>query len=265
MYSRFQTFIKYLKYYFSSSNGKGHGIHSPFVFEFITNILNDKVKKKEYAIVASLRRQLQQDHSVITVDDFGAGSGITKTNQRSIASIAKNAAKSPKYGQLLYRMVAHYQPGTILELGTSLGITTAYLGLAAPQANITTIEGAAAIAEVAKKNLQSQGLGHINLVKGNFDDVLPQILSKLPTIDFLFIDGNHRREPTERYFHSLLEKVNNETIFVFDDIHWSPEMEAAWHTIKSHTSVRCTIDLFFIGIVFFRKEFHEKQDFCIRF
>ncbi len=127
MYSKFQLGLKYLHYYFTASNSKGHGMHSPFVFEFITRVLNDKTDYPAYSHVENLRKQLLKDQSVVTVEDFGAGSSIDKTNQRTIASIAKNAAKPAKFGQLLHRMVKHYQPQTILELGTSLGITTSYL------------------------------------------------------------------------------------------------------------------------------------------
>jgi predicted O-methyltransferase YrrM len=90
------------------------------------------------------------------------------------------------------------------------------------------------------------------------------VVRGLSTVDFAFIDGNHRKEPTEKYFNELLAKTNNDSILVFDDIHWSREMEAAWDTIKNSPAVTCSIDLFFIGIVFFRKEFKEKQHFKIR-
>src|SRR5436190_15488692 len=146
MYSKFQLGLKYLRYYFSASNGKGHGMHSPFVFEFIGKVLNDKTAYPAYLLVENLRKQLLNDNTVLTVQDFGAGSGVDKTSHRSIASIAKNAAKPAKFGQLLYRMVRHYQPNTILELGTSLGITTSYLSLARSDASIVTMEGAKSVA-----------------------------------------------------------------------------------------------------------------------
>lgn len=265
MYSPFKLAAKYLDYYFTASNSKGHGMHSPFVFEFITKVLNDKTKYPAYQQVESLRRQLLKDQSVLTIEDFGAGSTIDKTNQRTIASIAKNAAKSAKYGQLLYRMVKYYQPQTVVELGTSLGITTSYLALAKPGAKLTTMEGAAAIAETARHNFKTLQLQDISIKEGNFDLTLQNAISELPVINFAFIDGNHRREPTERYFDQLLPAVNNDSILVFDDIHWSKEMEQAWETIKQHPSVRCTIDLFFIGIVLFRQEFKEKLHFVVRF
>lgn len=265
MYNKFQLAFHYFKYYLSASGSRGHGTHSPFVFEFITRVLNDRANYPGYTVVEKLRSQLLSDDSILTVDDLGAGSSVSKRDQRSVSSIAKNAAKPAKFGQLLYRMVRYYKPRNILELGTSLGISTCYLGLANPAAQLLTLEGAPAIAQKARQNFDSTGLSHYTLAEGNFDESLPVVLDKMPSVGFAFIDGNHRQEPTERYFREILEKINNDSILVFDDIHWSREMEKAWATIKAHPAVRCTIDLFFIGIVVFRQEFHEKQHFTIRF
>jgi len=265
MYSPFQLAIKYFNYWISASNAKGHGMHSPFVFEFITKILNDKTDYPEYQKVESLRRQLLNDNVILEVEDFGAGSVIDKKNKRSVSSIAKNAAKPKKFGQLLFRMVKHYQPATILELGTSLGITTSYLSLAKPDGRLITMEGSREIANASKQNFKAIELKNVELIEGNFDHTLVSVVRGLSTVDFAFIDGNHRKEPTERYFKELLTKTNNDSILVFDDIHWSSEMEAAWENIKKNAAVTCSIDLFFIGIIFFRKEFKEKQHFTIRF
>ncbi len=265
MYSKPELALNYLKYYLSSSNGKGHGTHSPFIFHFITRILNNKTNYPDYDLVENLRNQLSKDKRSLDIEDLGAGSTITKASKRTIAAIAKNAAKPKKYGQLLFRMVREYSPATIIELGTSLGITTSYLSLAKPDAALVTMEGASSVADIAKENFKNAGLNNIELVKGNFDDTLTEVLNRFSTIDFVFIDGNHRQIPTESYFKKFLTKVNSNTILIFDDIHWSKEMENAWKTIKDHPGVTCTIDLFFIGIVFFRKEFMAKQHFVIRF
>jgi predicted O-methyltransferase YrrM len=265
MFTKWQLLQRYLHYYFTASNGKGHGTHSPFVFHFIKELLNDRRNYPEYQKVEALRKQLLADPSLLQIEDMGAGSVTTKTNTRSIASIAKNAAKPKKYGQLLFRMVKQYRPATIIELGTSLGITTTYLSLADPSANVITMEGAKEVAATARKNFAQLGLQNITVKEGNFDDTLPAVINSVPGIDLAFVDGNHRQEPTERYFHQLLGKIHPDSILIFDDIHWSREMEAAWNTIQSHPAVRCSIDLFFIGIVFFRKEFTEKQEFAIRF
>ena len=265
MYSPLQLSAKYLKHWLSASNGKGHGMHSPFIFEFITKVLNDKTVYPEYEKVESLRNQLLDDNTILEIEDFGAGSAIDKKNKRSISSIAKNAVKPKKFGQLLFRMVKYYKPATILELGTSLGITTSYFSLAKPDARLVTMEGSKEIAEVARRNTRNLEIRNIEITEGNFDDTLSTLVRGLSSVDFAFIDGNHRTEPTERYFKELLAKTNNDSILVFDDIHWSSEMEAAWETIKNHEAVRCSIDLFFIGIILFRNEFKEKQHFAIRF
>ncbi len=265
MYSKSITALKYLRYLLSSGHGKGHGIHSPFIFEFITRVLNDTATYEAYAVAEGLRRKLLKDTRWIEVKDLGAGSVVSGNPNRRIASIARYAAKPKKFGQLLFRMVRHYKPATIIELGTSLGITTTYLALANPSATLYTLEGAPSITRVAAENFRLLQTGKPVLVEGNFDDTLPPLLGSISKLDLAFIDGNHRRLPTEGYFHSLLSKTHQGSILVLDDIHWSREMEQAWETVKSHPSVTCTIDLFFIGIVFFRSEFHEKQHFTIRF
>jgi predicted O-methyltransferase YrrM len=208
---------------------------------------------------------LLHNETMIEVEDFGAGSAISKTNERSIASIARHAAKSKKMAQLLFRIVNFYQPQTILELGTSLGISTAYMAMANPQARIITAEGSAAIAAQAKRNFQSLQCNNIQQVTGNFDDTLPELLSANPQLDLAFIDGNHRYEPTVRYFNQLLPHLHANSILIFDDIHWSAGMEQAWEAVKENQSVMLSIDLFFIGLVFFSDQFKVKQHFTIRF
>ncbi|MBL7743393.1 MAG: class I SAM-dependent methyltransferase [Chitinophagaceae bacterium] len=240
-------------------------MHSPFVFDFITKVMNDTTLYPDYGKVEELRRQLLRDNILLDIVDMGAGSGVSKTTRRSVASIAKSAAKPQKFGQLLYRLVKYYQPGTIIELGSSLGITTSYLSLAKPDAKLITMEGAGAVAAAARKNFSQLRLTNITLTEGNFDETLQPVLDSLSSVDFCFIDGNHRQEPTERYFRQLLPKLSNDSIVIFDDIHWSHEMEQAWESIQRHEAVRCTVDLFFIGIVFFRQEFKEKRHFKIRF
>ena len=164
----------------------------------------------------------------------------------------------------MFRLIKHYQPKTLVELGTSLGITTSYFSKANPDCSIITIEGNDSVASVAKENFQKLNCTNIQLLQGNFDDLLPSVISQLSLIDLAYIDGNHRYEPTINYFNQFLSKSHNQTILVFDDIHWSAEMEKAWEEIKLHPSVQYTIDIFFLGFVFFRQEFKVKQNFSIR-
>lgn len=265
MYSKLQLASKYIKYWLTASNGKGHGIHSPFVFDFVTNVLNDKRSFYCYQTIEYLRADLKRNNTVLTVEDFGAGSHTKQYNQRTVSSIASSALKTPKFSRLLFRMVNHYQPNTILELGTSLGITTCYLACAKNDASVITLEGAPAVASAAKENFERLRLQNIQTITGNFDNTLPGVLQKLASVDFVFVDGNHRKEPTLNYFHQLLQKRNEYSVFIFDDIHWSKDMEEAWDIILQHEDVTLSIDLFFIGIVFFRKENKAKQHYIIRF
>lgn len=265
MYSSIQLGIKYLNYYFTASNGKGHGIHSPFVFDLVVKVLNDETNYAVYNEIELQRSLLLGSETILEVEDFGAGSAKGLKKDRAVQQIAASSLKKPKYAQLLYRLVLYFQPKQIVELGTSLGITTAYLATAKQDAQVTTMEGSTAIATVAEELFKKLQLQNIHLVTGNFDDTLQSTIKQLSTVNFAFVDGNHRKEPTLNYFHQLLEKSNQSTVMVFDDIHWSKEMEEAWEEIKHHSSVTLTIDLFFIGLVFFRKEQKEKEHFVIRF
>ena len=240
-------------------------MHSPFVFQFILHVLNNKSGYLSAKEIEDLRRELQQDERLLTIEDLGAGSRVSSTKQRTVQQLAKAALKPPKYAQLLFRLVKHYQPQIIVELGTSLGVTTSYLANANPAANITTIEGSKAVAEIATENFSRLGFKNTQLLQGNFDDLLPSLISHLPSVDLAYIDGNHRYQPTIDYFHQFLSKTHNNSILVFDDIHWSKEMEQAWEEIKSHPSVKCSVDIFFLGFIFFRSEFKVNQHFSIRF
>lgn len=265
MYSGFRLATKYLHYYITAHNGKGHGMHSPFVFRFILQVLNNRSGYQPPGEMEQLRKSLLNDKRLLEIEDFGAGSRVATHKQRTVAELAKTALKPPKYAQLLFRLVKHYQPQTILELGTSLGITTSYLAAANPAARLVTIEGSPAIAGVAAENIARLGANNILQQVGNFDQLLPAVLREMPSIDLAYVDGNHRYEPTVRYFHQLLAAAHNDSLFVFDDIHWSAEMEKAWEEIKAHPSVHCTVDIFFLGFVFFRKEFKVKQHFAVRY
>ena len=240
-------------------------MHSPFVFDFILCILNNKNNYGPPVKIEALRHQLLADTRIIEIEDLGAGSRVAASKKRSIKQLATTALKPKKYAQLLFRFVRHYQPKSIIELGTSLGITTSYLAAANPTSQITTIEGSKAVAAIARDNFEKLSLKNIQLLQGNFDDHLSSAIHQLSLIDLVYIDGNHRYEPTMRYFHYLLPHLHNNSILIFDDIHWSEEMERVWEEIKGHASVRYTIDIFFLGFVFFRQEFKVKQHFCIRF
>jgi predicted O-methyltransferase YrrM len=265
LYTHFQLAKKYLRYYLAASNGKGHGVHSPFVFDFIKNVLTDKRKYDCFDDIEQQRIKLKSNNSAIEVEDFGAGSTVIKSNQRIVKDIANSSLKSRKYAQLLFRMVQYYKPANTVELGTSFGITSSYLSNGNINSMLYTCEGASQIADIARETFTALQIKNVEIVRGDFNNTLPTVFTKIKSVDFAFIDGNHRKEPTLQYFQQLLNHSTAATIFVFDDIHWSTEMEAAWSLIQQDPAVTLTIDLFFIGLVFINPDFKVKQHFTIRF
>jgi predicted O-methyltransferase YrrM len=253
---------KLLKYSILRTNE--HGIHSPFVFNLYTAVFKNKDPFYAYETVENIRKEMLSDRREISVLDMGAGSNAENNKIRQIKNITSTATKSKKYAQLLFRLADYFQPETILELGTSVGLSTIYLAIARSKTEIITIEGSPEIRKIALENFQNAGIKNVNSILGNFDDKLPEVLNQLKALDFVFFDGNHRKEATLKYFRLCLEKSNNNSIFIFDDIYWSKEMAEAWEIIKADPAVTVTIDLFQMGIVFLRKE-QAKEHFVLTY
>jgi predicted O-methyltransferase YrrM len=254
----------YIKYLFRSGNE--HAIHSPFLFELYNHVIACKDdENSDYKSLEALRKELLRSEREIEILDLGAGSRINKSNRRKLKTIAKNAEKPEKFGKLFYRLIKRFKPYNILELGTSLGLTTLYMAKANPAARLVTFEGCPQTAQIARENFKNQGVSNVEIVVGNIDDTLPDALKRFPDgIDYAYFDANHRYEPTVRYFEECLPYSHNDSVFIFDDIYWSQEMTQAWTHIKSHPKVTLTVDLFWIGLVFFRQE-QVKEDFTLRF
>ncbi len=241
-----------------------HSIHSPFVYDLFENVINKKTDCTIFKNIEDVRNSMLFSNEIIDCIDYGAGGSGSSNKKRKISDIAKKSAKSQKYCALLYRLAAYFKPKTILELGTSLGISTLYQSLPGETLKVITIEGCENTAAIAKNNFNVSSAANIDLIVGEFDEVLPKVLKNIESTDYVFFDGNHSYEPTINYFHQCLEKANENSLFVFDDIHWSDEMENAWMYIKNHEKVSISIDLFFMGLIFFRKRI-TKQNFIIRF
>lgn len=248
---------RYLKYYWKADTI--YQAHSPFVFNFAEQVLEDDRHFYAFDSVEYLRNILKKNKDRIPITDLGAGSKSNNQQERSIGNIAKNAASRPWQCRTLFRLINFYKPKTMLEVGTSLGVSTLYQAMASQNAKFITLEGDPIIAKVAQHNFKELKMNHIELIQGNFDTTLSTALKKIKQLDYIFLDGNHRLEPTLRYFNEALQYAHDDSIFVVDDNHWSEEMEEAWEQIKNHASVTLTIDLFHMGIVFFRKQNKTKE------
>lgn len=243
-----------------------HALHSPFVFSLYTQAIRSGAKPPVTATIEALRKELLRSTEIITVTDYGAGSRTHNGTVRSVADIARSAQKPARYAQLLYRLVRYTQAKMVLELGTSLGLTTAYLAHAVAETGgqLISFEGCPNIADLARQHLTQLDCQPVEIVTGNLDQTLASRLVNLPPLDLVFFDANHRYEPTLAYFSACLTNVHNDSLFIFDDIHWSNDMERAWAAIQAHPATRLTIDLFGVGLVFFRHE-QPKQHFVLRF
>lgn len=257
-----QQIKSYLKFLYNSKNQ--HGVHSPFVFDLVTKCFYDKTKYHDYQSLSEYRKFLLKSKTTIEVIDFGAGSRVFKSNKRQISKIAKTAGISPKRAELLFRIVRYFQPESILEIGTSLGLATSALSLGNSNAKITTLEGCPNTLTVAKNLFQVSGfkLKNIEFINTEFSSYLKTATENCDW-KLIYFDGNHSKQATLDYFELLLPTITNETVWIFDDIHWSKDMEEAWQTIKNHPKAIVTIDTFQWGIVFFRTE-QEKEHFIIR-
>jgi predicted O-methyltransferase YrrM len=233
------------------------------VFNLITKCFYDKKSKPEYSTLKDYRNSLIENTNTIKVTDFGAGSKVFKSNTRQISKIAKTAGISRKRAELLFRITNYFQPQSILEIGTSLGLATSALALGNPKAKITTLEGCPNTMAIAKKQLQFFNLKDIECVRTEFNAYLEICNLQSAICNLIYFDGNHSKIATLDYFELLLPTISNEAVWIFDDIHWSPEMEEAWEIIKNHPKVTVTIDTFQWGLVFFRRE-QPKEHFVIR-
>jgi predicted O-methyltransferase YrrM len=251
----------YLKFLWHSKNE--HAVHSPFVFTLITKCFYDKKNKPEYSVLREYRNSLLANKNTIEVTDFGAGSKVFKSNTRQISKIAETAGISPKRAELLFRIATYFQPESVLEIGTSLGLATSALSFGNPKAKITTLEGCPNTMAIAKTQFQKFGLTNINTVVTEFESYVQNCQLKTENCQLIYFDGNHSKKATLDYFELLLPTITNDTVWIFDDIHWSAEMEEAWEIIKKHPKVTVTIDTFQWGLVFFRHE-QPKEHFVIR-
>lgn len=257
-----KSIVRYLKYYYIADTK--YQVHSPFVFDFALNVLEDDREYYSFKTVEYLRKMLERNSTEeIQTTDFGAGSTSGNHQTKTIGSIAKSAASKKWQCQTLFRLVNFYKPKTMLEMGTSLGISTIYQASASLNAQFISLEGDPQIAKLANYHFDEMNIKNVELRVGKFENTLHLALNDLGKLDYVFVDGNHRLKPTLEYFESCLEFAHNETIFVFDDIHWSDEMESAWEKLKAHPRVTISIDLFHMGIVFIRTEKKVKEHYIL--
>ncbi|WP_457615540.1 O-methyltransferase [Lutibacter sp.] len=256
MWFKIKSFLAFL---IKSTNQ--HGVHSPFIFSLVTQCFYSKTNPQKKELVNRIRHWLYHNNKAIQIQDFGKGSKVFKSNRRKVSAIAKVAGISRKKSLLLIRLIEYFSFNTILEIGTSVGLGTSCMSIGNPKALITTLEGCKNTAHEATLVFKKFNLNNIKCVVGEFNGTLPKVLTH--SFDLIYFDGNHQKKETLNYFNQCLPFFHNNSVAIFDDINWSKEMQETWSEIKNFPEVTITIDTYFWGIVFFRKE-QVKQHFVIR-
>ncbi|SHH38162.1 O-methyltransferase [Winogradskyella jejuensis] len=252
-------FLSYVKFLINSTNQ--HGVHSPFIYDFVIKCLYDKTNYEAYSHLKTYRNQLLQSKQTLNITDFGAGSKVMNSKKRSVSKMAKNSSSSLKDSKLLYRIANYFKFKNTLELGTSLGVGTQALALGHSNNKITTIEGCPETFKFTKQQFEALNLSNIRTINSDFKTAISQL--KEDTFDCIFFDGHHNKAATLEYFNLLISKAHNDSLFIFDDIYWSKDMTEAWKDIVNDNRVTASIDTFNLGFAFFRKE-QPKQHFRIR-
>ena len=261
MQAQFFRLRQFLHFYWNAATK--YQLHSPFVFELANEVLDGERWYYAFRDVEGLRDKMLHSSVKLEVTDFGTGSGNPTRRHASVRQIARQAASSPRQGQMLFHLANWTAPKTMLELGTSLGIGTMYLASGMRSAKLVSLEGCPDFANVARANLEILGLKNAEVTVGEFAATLPDALEQLQKLDIVFVDGNHRAAPTLQYFETCLHFAHEKTVFVFDDAYWSPEMTQVWEQIKQHPRVTLTVDFFEISLAFINPEFREKQHFKV--
>lgn len=238
-----------------------HSIHSPFFFDFYTHVIRPKNTFAAFEDIEQLRQDLLANTSTVPLADLGAPSPHFNSATRSIQAIAKTSLVPTPWAHLFFRIAAHLRAKRIVELGTSMGITTLYLSRI-KDAAVFTFEGNRSMASIAQTHFEALGARHVTLVEGLIDKTLPDFLQNPAKIDLAIIDANHRLDPTLRYFEWLSKRMSDQGVIILDDIHHSPEMTQAWNTLKQHTLVYATMDLFRCGLLFFNPDLHREHYTC---
>ena len=278
----------WLKHQLTARNTGGHGVHSPYLFEWVRMVMSDKNTYYVWDEIEEIRQEMLKDTRELEFVDYGSGGPLPTSpskgrsaNMRRVCDIAKGSLARRKEAQLLARLVgwlgrplltspsrggigdeaSEDRKGlTIVELGTSLGVTTAYLAAMDSRNKVVTYEGCPAVAEVARANWEKLGLSNIACVVGEITvDSLQLAVDSLSGIDVAFIDANHTYEATLTYFNALASRVHEKSVVVVDDIHYNEDMEKAWKAICADERVTTTMDLYRMGLVFFDKHYWRKH------
>lgn len=238
-------------------------VHSPTVYNFITEVMDMERSYYIFDQIEYLRNLYLKSDESIEFIELGAGSKKLEGNIRKVSQIAKYSLSPVKTCRMLFNTIKNYGSKNILELGSSLGISTAYISAVHSTNHVISIEGNPACAAITQHNLEQLKLYNTDIVTGSFEDHLPTAIDQLKSVDLAYLDGNHSYEATIGYFDMILPSLHSDSIIVLDDIYWSDGMLKAWEELKNHPKVTYSIDVYSLGYLFFNSQMKSKQHFAI--
>ena len=247
-------------------SGTRYRIHSPFIYSFMEQVVLNKETSSTILSIEKLRKDMLQDRRIILKTDLGAGAenAAAATYSVYLRDIARTSSTRRRHALRLHHLACHTKALSILELGTSLGMTTAYLAASNDNSRVISLEGCPELSGIARTNLSRLGIGNVEILQGEFMQTLPAALAKLGRVDLVYIDGDHRKDSVIRNYDSILPYLHNDSVVIIDDIHMNPGMNRAWEHIRLKDEVRISLDFFFSGWLFFRREC-SKEHFRLRY
>ena len=222
---------------------KGFGVHSPFVFNLITKVIEEKCSYYSFYDIELLRKQLLFREGEINYPDR-QNKGKRKT--------------------LLFRLTNYFKSKNILQIGTTMGLSTLYLTSYATGLKCIALENVPEFATTARQAFAKEGRNPVDLRIGNYKDLLPQALNDINSLDFVFFNTLYEQHNNLWLFNECMKYAHNDTVFVFEGIKASRKMRELWEEICACPEVTVTLDLYSLGIVLFNKKLH-KRDYIVYF
>lgn len=220
--------LSYLRYLLQRKSE--YGIHSPFVYEFMRKVLNDSGSNRDYDTIYRISRLLDK--------------------RKHINYYLR------KRSRLLYRMVRYFEPDSVVSFGKTSALNTAAMALGHLQSKVYLEESTDFL-----DTLNSMGVVNVSLIQPEeFDSEHFKQLNS----GFVFFGHNSFEDDTWDYLGDCLNHKTSDSVFIFEGIHRTRDMEDAWEEIKGNEDVSVTFDLYCVGVVFFREGI-EKQDFVLKY
>lgn len=241
-----------------------HGTHSPFVYKLTDEVIYDFSAKKIDDSVEQQRKKLFDDDSSLILTENNECLGQLKLQQTTVKRLAKKLTNKKEVDRLIYRLVANRQPAVSLQIGTGLGVSAAYFSMANSRNPVKIIECEPEFSTVAQRIFSNLGIDNVELRTGNLQQLLHHTLLNSTKLDIVYFNKFKDGETLFNLFGLCLAKADENSMFIIKGIYSDPSTKTMWAKIKELPEVTVTVDLFWIGLVYFKKD-QAEEHFKIKF